>query len=88
MAKIELGADVRGAILITIGDEDHDGRIGAKVRIYADVPLDGTDEPREIVSLPEWEPVDASDLPAALGEMMKWAGPIVGGVVGFLRPKK
>jgi hypothetical protein len=88
MANIKLGNKVKGAILITVGDTDGDGKIGAKVRIYADIPLDGSSAPKQVVELPEWEPVDSSELPKALGDMMKWAGPIVGGFVGFLQKVK
>jgi hypothetical protein len=87
MATVKIDQDVRFALLITIGDEDHDGKIGAKLRVYADVPFDGTAEPMELLDLPEFEPVDTKDIEKVLGEVMKYAGPVVSGAFGMFGKK-
>lgn len=87
MAIVKLDSKVKGAILITVGDTDKDGKIGTKVKIFGDIPLDGTSEPKMLVDLPEWEPVDVNDLPNALNDVMKFAGPIISGLMGFLKKK-
>lgn len=85
MAVIKLDKDVKTALLITVGDEDNDGKIGIQATVYGDMPFDGSSDPKQLIKLPEWEPVDADDIPRMVGDLLKFAGPVLGGLTSFFR---
>ena len=84
MATVKLPEGTKAALVLAVGDADKDGKVGVKSIILADIPLDGSSEAKEIISLPEWEPVDPSLIPDAIAKILKWAAPVLGGVLGFL----
>ena len=63
----------KGAILITIGDTDADGRVGVRAHVFADVPFDGSDVPVGLLSSPEYEPADAGTLLGTMRQATQWA---------------
>jgi len=62
-----------GAILITVGDTDKDGKVGVRAHVFGDIPFDGEDKPVGLLSSPEYEPADAGTLLGTVKEATKWA---------------
>jgi hypothetical protein len=83
MTTINLDSKVEGAVLITYGDTDGDGKQGIRVRIWADTPFDGTEEPKPVLDLGEMERVPQIDVPEKMGEVLKIMGPITKGLISL-----
>jgi hypothetical protein len=81
MTTINLDGKVEGAILITYGDTDGDGKQGIRVRIWADTPFDGTEEPKPVLDLGEMERVPQVDVPDKLADVLKVIGPVAKGIM-------
>lgn len=83
--EIPDGAKVVGVIIV--GDTNANKKVGAKMNLYADVPFDGTPEPKEVLDLPEWEPDSVQDLHELPGKIMSWLAPVASLIARYL-PKK
>ena len=84
MAKFEIEEGVIGAILITVGDTDGDGKHGVSAQVFGDIPWDDEDAV-PLVDLPELDLVDADDLPGQLSKMMGLAGSMLGSLLKLVR---
>ncbi len=80
---IKLDDNVEGAVLITYGDTDGDGKKGISVRMYADVPFDGSEACKPVLELPEMERVPDVDVPDKIGDVIKLMSPVARGVLSL-----
>jgi hypothetical protein len=83
MTTIKLDSKVEGAVLITYGDTDGDGKQGIRVRVWADTPFDGTEEPKAVLDLGEMERVPQVDVPEKIADVLKFIGPVAKGIISI-----
>lgn len=84
MTKIELPANTKGAVLLTYGDADANGKLGVKAQVFADLPFDGEAKVTRVIDLPEIDSVPVDKLPAVLaslsGALVAVLSPITSGI--------
>ncbi|MGB1373638.1 MAG: hypothetical protein ACPG6R_10990 [Aequoribacter sp.] len=63
-------------IVVEGGDMDGDGKVGITAKVFLDVPFDGRDELRPMLSTPELEP-NIEELPELIAKLGAMVQPIL-----------